>query len=146
MKLVVFLLLLITRESYQCQNVNPDYIVGNWISPDNDLIINCYKKNNKYYGKIVWFKKYYDAEHDKPKAVPESQWLYMNVMTDFEFSDNEWTNGEIFNLNTGKKYDAFIKQKDNNTLKVTGYIFLPIFCESVLFKKYTEPKLPVQVE
>lgn len=119
-----------------------DQIIGNWITPKKDLIVSCYKVNGMYYGKIVWFKNYYDNEHGKDVAVPEDQWLNYVVMKHFSYVGNQWKNGEIYDLNSGKKYDSYIVLKDANTLKVTGFLWLTIFSQSMYFNRYTDEKLP----
>ena len=117
------------------QTYKGDDILGYWMSPKKDLLIKVYKESNKYYGKVIWFFKYAKTD-ENPNGVPEEQWLNTVVMKHFVFEKNEWNHGEIHNLKTGKKYSAYIQLKNQNTLKLVGYIFLPIFSESVLFTKY----------
>ncbi len=119
-----------------------DQIIGNWISPDKDVIVNCYKVGDQYFGKVVWFKKYYDDKHGKNPTVPEDQWINSVVMKHFVFKDNEWKDGEIYDLNSGKSYSSFIEMDEVNSLKVTGYIWLSIFGETTVFNRYLEAKLP----
>ena len=39
-----------------CQNVYvSDKILGNWLSESRDLKVEIFKKNDKYFGKVVWF-------------------------------------------------------------------------------------------
>jgi len=120
----------------------PDQIIGDWVSPKRDLIVRCYKENNIYYGKVVWFYKYHDNEPDDPNGVPEVQWLNSVVMNKFLFADNEWAGGEIYDLKSGKKYDSFIQLNNSNSLKVTGYVFFRFLSESTIFTRYQELKLP----
>jgi len=119
-----------------------DKIIGDWVSPKRDLIIRCYKENNLYYGKVVWFYKYYPPQPDNPHGLPETQWVNTVVMDKFSFSNNEWRGGEILEIKTGKVYDAYIELIDENTLKLTGYIFWEIFSETTIFTRYKESKLP----
>lgn len=119
-----------------------DKIIGNWISPEKDLIVQCYKQNNKYYGKIIWFKEYFDNTPDNPEALPENQWKSTLVMKDFVYQDNEWCNGKIFQLKTCKTYDAYIKLQSENSLQVTGFIFFRFLSETIIFSRYIEAKLP----
>jgi uncharacterized protein (DUF2147 family) len=125
----------------QAQSSKADLILGDWISPKRDLIVRCYKENNRYYGKIVWFYKYYPPEPEE-SATPEDQWVNTIVMNHFSYSNNEWNEGEIYDIKKGKTYDAFIELVDNNTLKVTGYMFWRVFSETITFNKYKEARLP----
>nr|WP_299417031.1 DUF2147 domain-containing protein [uncultured Emticicia sp.] len=128
----------------QAQTPKADQILGDWISPDKDLIVRCYKENNHYFGKVIWFKKYNNDARidaiDDSKGIPESKWLNTIVMNKFVFDKDEWTDGTIFQLKTGKSYSAFVKMKNENTLRLTGYILLPIFSESVTFTRYQDFK------
>jgi uncharacterized protein (DUF2147 family) len=127
----------------KAQTYNPDDIIGDWISPKKDLIVRCFKINNLYYGKVIWFYKYYDTEPIDPNGKPENQWLNTMVMSNFSFSNREWVGGEIYQLKTGKTYNAYIQFTYANTLSVTGYVFWRIFSETTVFNRYQESKLPV---
>jgi uncharacterized protein (DUF2147 family) len=143
-KLTTLLLVLLCFVVFtaKTQTAIPDKIIGNWISPEKDLIVQCYKHNNKYYGKIIWFKEYFDNTPDNPDALPESQWKSTVVMKDFVYQDNEWSDGKIFQLKTCKTYDAFIKLKNENTLQVTGFVFFRFLSETISFSRYFDTKLP----
>ena len=143
MKYYLFLILTLCNGiNLLSQTYTSDQIVGNWISAERDLIVNCYKVNDVFYGKIVWFKNYNDDLHGKNTAVPEDQWINAIVMKHFVFSDNEWKDGEIYDLNSGKSYTSLIVLNDANTLSCTGYVWLPIFGQTMRFTRYQEAKLP----
>ncbi len=140
--LLIVLLTTLISTAFKSDNAKPDQIIGDWISPKRDLIIHCYKENNLYYGKVVWFYKYYPAQPDDPNGLPERQWVNTIVMSNFSFSENEWSGGEINDIKTGKKYDAYIQLVNENSLKVTGYVFWRIFSETTMFSRYKESELP----
>ena len=103
-----------------------DALIGLWVTEANDLIVECYKQEGKYYGKIKWFKD------DNPKKVkysedgiPKHKWRNYVVMSDFVYSDGKWE-GKIFDVKHGKEYDAII-EKNNDRIIVTGYVLFPIF-------------------
>lgn len=113
-----------------------DRLIGNWISRERDLIVNCYKVNNLYYGKLVWFKKYNDKEHGpKEGGVPESQWINYVVMKNLKYKESKWVDGQIKDLNTGSVYSNEIEMDEQKNIIVTGYIFLPIFGKSLHFTR-----------
>lgn len=119
------------------KNYIADQILGDWISLEEDLIVRCYKSNSNYCAKVIWFKEYHDNTADDPNGVPESQWNGSKVMYGFIYINKEWVNGEIWNLKNGKKYSAYIKMPDLNTLEVVGYRYFRFFSESIQFKRYT---------
>ncbi len=123
------------------KDVTEDQIIGDWISPQNDLIVRCYKSNEQYHAKVIWFKEYFDNTADDPNGVPEKQWLGARVMSNFKYKEKEWVDGEIWNLKNGKKYSAYIKMPSPNKIQVVGYVFIRFFSESTEFTRYTgKPK------
>lgn len=141
-KLFLFFFCLFSITKSFSQTNEADMILGDWISPQKDVIVQCYKKNNTYYGKIVWFKKYYyDLKHD-PNAVPERNWMNIDVISKFSYKDNEWSGGEIYALKKGKIYEGFIKMKDKNTMEVTGFAYIRMLSETLHFTRYLEKHLP----
>ena len=124
------------------KNVAEDKIIGLWISPLKDVIINCFKENGKYYGKIVWFKRYNSNANEDPNGLAEATWMNTMVMKDFVFDENEWNDGVIYDIKSGKKYAAYIKLIDENQLHVTGFILFRFLNKSTYFERYVNGKLP----
>lgn len=146
-KIVVKYLIFLTLSFFclptlRSQTYKADQIIGYWMSPKKDLIVQCYKFNNLYYGKVVWFYKYYSNEPFNQNGMPEEKWVNTIVMNKFSFLDNEWTGGEIYDLKSGKTYSAYISMYNSNSIKVTGYILFRFLSQSVIFTRYREPKLP----
>ena len=120
-----------------------DELVGNWISSSNDLIVQCYEKNNLYFAKIIWF----DNQHPKinkfsENGLPKDKWLGYIVMSDFTQVDGRYQ-GTIFDIKNGETYDAIIKQRGDE-LTVTGYILIPLLGKDITFKRYVKSTLPKQ--
>lgn len=124
------------------QTIKADDILGNWITPEKDLIVNCYKVDNKYYGRIVWYKHYGNELPDEVYVVPQSKWISYVVMKDFTFIDNQWANGTIIEIKKGKSYSAFIKKGSKNALVVTGYFMFKFLNQVQYFNRYEEAQLP----
>lgn len=140
--LILFFLITTTTTA---QSAIPDGILGDWISPDKDIIVHCYKEKGLYYGKLIWFKKYLDSPETKEskEAISEEKWQDMVIMRDFKYQNGEWNNGKIFHLKTGNKYDAFIHLKDYSTLELTGYVWLRCLGEKFKFTKIQHEELPL---
>lgn len=140
--LLLFCLLTIPAKS---QTAMSDRILGNWLSPDKDIIVRCYKDKGLYFGKLIWFKKYLNLPETKEikEAIPEEQWQDMVIMWDFKYQNGEWNNGKIFQPKTGKKYDAFVRLKDFSTLELTGYVWLKCLSETYKFTKIQHEQLPL---
>ena len=124
--------------------ISSDDILGLWISKNNDLKVEIFKQNNKYFGKIIWFyctpktpvmEAYLDTENPN-KLLKKRPWLGMVNVSNLEFSDNQyWKNGLIYDPNSGRTYSAIVKKKTNNTLIVRGYWGFEFIGKSLEFTK-----------
>ncbi len=116
---------------------NGDKLIGNWMSEGKDLIVNCYKIDNKYYGKLIWFKEYNDDEHGPQEGgVPKEKWINSIVLKNLVYQNDKWINGQILDLTTGQTYSNEVEMSSKEEIKVTGYILFPIFGKSLNFTKY----------
>lgn len=108
-----------------------DDILGSWTDANKEIVIKCYKKNEKYYAKIV---SVVSRSRPGQPLLPEEQfWINLEVMKDFKYNGKSWVNGTIYNVKTDKTYSAFITKKNENSIRLTGYVFLTIFSESTDF-------------
>lgn len=124
------------------QSTDADKIIGYWISPKKDLIVQCYKgKDGKYHGKMAWFKVYTGDSERYNCDVPENEWINKIVLTGFDYKENEWSGGTIKDLKKCNTYDAFIQLQPDGTLKATGFVVFRWLSESMTFKRFNG-KLP----
>jgi len=124
--LIIFLVLFVCRALGQTK---ADDIIGTWLTGGKEPAkIQIYKSGNKYYGKIVWLK--YPEKNGLPrmdannpdKSKHSQQILGLVILRDFRFDEDEWDGGKIYDPESGKTYSCIISLKDNNTLKVRGYV------------------------
>ncbi len=105
---------------------NPDAILGVWFNEEKDAKIKVYKENGKFYGKIVWHKTGEDiSAYDENNPDPELQKrkkVGLVILTDFEFDDGQWEDGDIYDPKSGKTYSCIIKLQKDGDLHVRGYI------------------------
>jgi uncharacterized protein (DUF2147 family) len=106
-----------------------DDIVGIWLTASKEPAkIQIYKSGQKYYGKIVWLKN--PLENGKPKVDENNpdkskrnqQIIGLVILTGFEFDDDEWDHGKIYDPENGKTYSCILTLRDRITLKVRGYV------------------------
>ena len=133
---VLFVSILMNIRTTYAQVPNGDLLLGDWTDSKKETIVHCYKQDGKYYAKTIWIQ--YLAHPDKPLPKHMQKWLNVMVMKDFKFEKNEWTNGVIFQPRTNKTYSAYIRLKDNNTMQVTGYVWLRFFSESETFSRVSD--------
>jgi uncharacterized protein (DUF2147 family) len=110
-------------------------ILGNWIDQNNEVIVNIYKVNNKYFGKTLWIQN--RSHPGQPLIKEEQHWIGMVVMKDFVWQSNEWTNGIIFQPRENQTYSAFITPINQNSIKVTGFVWFRFLSQSVMFRRTT---------
>jgi hypothetical protein len=80
-----------------------DRIIGVWLTEKRDGKVEIFKINNRYYGKLIWGAKMYQADGKtsvkdtkNPDAKLRSRDLKNLVfMTDFVYKDDIWEDGKI---------------------------------------------------
>ena len=122
----------------------PDDIIGIWTDSQGKVRAQIFKKNGKYYGRIVWLKNAKDL-NGKPKvdknnpdpALRNKPVIGLVMLKDFRYDeeDEEWTDGHIYNPNDGEDYKAYMELKDKNTLSVRGYIGFSILGKTDIWKR-----------
>ncbi len=122
-----------------------DAILGTWLTEKKDSKVKVYKKDNKYYGKIIWLKDDLNDDGSTPKrdvnnpnADLRSRKLNgMNIMTGLEWDadDKEWNEGEIYDPRGGSTYSMFARLEDENTLYLKGYIGISLIGRSTTWTR-----------
>lgn len=133
-KLVVITIILISQLSLA--QVSSDNIIGNWLSPKKDSEIQIFKINNKYYGKIVWGKGESTKDIKNPDSKLRSRDLIgLVILSNFEFDEDEWNNGTIYDPREGKTYSCVITMKNKNELNIRGYVGVSLFGRTEVWTK-----------
>lgn len=104
-----------------------DDILGVWYNQEKTAKIQIYKSNAKYFGKIVWLKE--PMRDGKPKLDKENEEeslrtrpvMGLVILKDFEFDEDEWEDGTIYDPKNGETYSCYIT-KEGDVLHVRGYI------------------------
>jgi uncharacterized protein (DUF2147 family) len=142
-RLVVwFVIFQLTGHSLLSQS-KADDIIGIWqASGKEPAKIQVYKSGDKYYGKIVWLK--YPTENGKPKldnnnpdkSKRNQQIIGLVILTAFRFDgEDEWKDGNIYDPESGKIYSWYLSLKNENILKVRGYIGISLFGRTEVWNK-----------
>ena len=113
-----------------------DRIVGYFLTYDDETgaeksQVQIYKATNgKYYGKIVWLKE--PTKNGKPKVDDKNPEVKLQtrpimgllILKDFTYSssDEEWSEGTIYNPASGKTYSCYMNFETATRLKIRGYI------------------------
>jgi uncharacterized protein (DUF2147 family) len=120
----------------------PDDIVGNWMTADKTTIVQIMKSGNNYIGKLIWSKQKNRKDHLNPDEAKKEKYLLNSlILTKFEHDgDQSYTNGEIYDPNSGKTYDSNLTLVSKNRLKVQGYVGITMFGRSSEWTRVTTKK------
>ncbi len=132
MKYVLTCLILLSS-TFLLRAQNTDDVIGKWKNGEGTGIVEIYRTTSGHYaGKIIWLKEPIDPDTGKPKLdkrnpdetkqnVPTLGLVNMHGFT-FNNEDKVWENGSIYDPKNGKEYSCKMEMKDQNNLKVRGYI------------------------
>ncbi|WP_255563655.1 DUF2147 domain-containing protein [Mucilaginibacter rivuli] len=125
-KASVLMLFLVASLTVLAQN--GDAIIGKWLNAAGEDQIWIYKKGDKYFGKLGWIKvpdkngkPKMDENNPDPKLRTRPD-LNLELLQNFTFNGETWEDGTIYDPKSGKTYSCKMTLKDNNTLKIRGYI------------------------
>jgi uncharacterized protein (DUF2147 family) len=119
-----------------------DDIVGQWYSEGNESVVELYKSNGKYYGKLVWLKE--PNRNGKPKVDDKNPdpkhhdrpVLGLVILKDFIFDGkDEWNDGTIYDPKNGKTYSCYIEFQKKDVLKIRGYIGISLIGRTTIWTK-----------
>jgi uncharacterized protein (DUF2147 family) len=141
MKKITLLLLFVTI-SLSGFSQAKDAIVGRWLNSSGEAHVDIFKKNEKFYGKIVWLKNPRDEKgnaktdlRNPDESMRTKPMLGLEILKDFVYEDGKWTNGKIYDPKSGKTYSCNISQKGNGVLNIRGYIGISIIGRTDVWKK-----------
>lgn len=145
-----FVLLVVIFASLPLWSASDD-ILGPWFNEDKDAKIDIFKCGNDYCGKIVWLKEpNYPTgsklgtpgtpklDHFNPDSARRKDALMgLQIMQGLQFSGgNVWKNGEIYDPDSGKTYNAKAKLVSPTELDLRGFIGISLIGRT---EKWTRP-------
>ena len=122
-----------------------DSIVGLWSNEERSALIEIFKSENKFYGKIVWLKEPLDQKTLKPKTDQRNpqqkkrnrKIIGIVILKDLvRQNDNTWGNGTVYDPNTGKVYRSKVSiSSDGLRLTIRGYLGISIFGRTAIWSR-----------
>ena len=141
MKHLPFLVLFIAV-SFSAVGQSKDAILGKWVNSSREAHIEITKKNDKFFGKIVWLKEPKDAKgviktdlNNPNENLRSKQILGLVILKDFVFSDDKWSDGKIYDPKSGKTYSCTMTIKSNGDLNMRGYVGISLIGRSEIWKR-----------
>lgn len=119
-----------------------DKIVGEWLNEEKDSKIEIYKTGNLYYGKLVWGNSIYESDgqsYQKDVRNPDDklksrQLLNMVILHHFEYKDDIWDDGKIYDPKSGKTYHCIMKLR-NDKLEIRGYVGISLLGRTTYWER-----------
>lgn len=125
-------------------------IYGLWVESKKQkvavLIEDC---KGKLCGHIYWLKKPLTREgkhkrdpHNPDVALRQRPLCGMKILSGFSHEkENKWSGGEVYNPKDGYTFRSTIKQAEDGSLKIRGYIGIPLFGKTT---KWQRPEKDMQ--
>ena len=132
---IITLMCLYANFSLAQSSNSHDGIIGTWLVQDGSGKVKIEKINGKFSGKLVWIKQSTDKS-GKPvldsknpdKSLQNRPQLGLPLLQNFIYdSDNVWTDGTIYDPDSGKTYSCKITLKNNGIMEVRGYVGISLF-------------------
>ncbi len=130
--LMIFMFSLTQLVIAQDKQNEADAIIGTWMMPDDEGIIEVCKKDDQYNGKILWMKeKEEDGSPLKDKENPDESLRNrkvegLKVMSGFSYEgDNTWSGGTFYAAKKGKEVEPefVLEDKDHLNIEISLFIF-----------------------
>jgi uncharacterized protein (DUF2147 family) len=142
MKTLFFATTLLLAGSKSAFPQKADDISGEWFNTEKDGKIQIYKSGNRYFGKLVWGKNFYESDgktlrkdvNNSDVTLKGRPLLNMPILEGFEFQNGEWRNGKVYDPRSGKKYDGILKL-NGDQLEIRGYVKIEAFGKSTVWTR-----------
>lgn len=118
----------------QRKQAAPDEITGLYWSPKKDAKIEIYKKGTYYFGRSVWIANPGKDSKNPNESLKNRDVLGIELLTNFIWDKDAYTNGKIYDPESGKTYDCKMTL-NGNMLKVRGYIGISLFGRTEIFER-----------
>lgn len=137
------ILLLLSIVTFAQQSA--DKIIGNWESIDGEVVLKfqIFKKENKYFGKLLWASNMFETDGKTPKKdfnnpnkalQSRSRQGIINI-TNLKFNHGEYEGGKLYNPSDGDTYSLNAKLKNENELHFRGYLGISLLGKTMKFKR-----------
>ncbi|HBI90128.1 MAG TPA: DUF2147 domain-containing protein [Sphingobacterium sp.] len=145
MKKIIFatLILLVSIAGFAQQPA--DKIIGQWESLDGEvkLKFDIFKKDEKYFGKLLWASNMFEADGKTPKKDSNnpdrslqnrSRQGIVNI-TNLKYDQGEYSGGKLYNPSDGDSYRLKATLKTANELHFRGYLGISLLGKTMRFKR-----------
>lgn len=129
----------------------PDGVLGIWTTADGKARVEIVKQGDSYGGSIVWLKEPVypaDAKQGTPgqpkvdlnnpdKAQQSRPIMGLPLIQGFRYAgDDVWSDGTIYDPDSGKLYSCKLTLMMDGTLRVRGYVGISLFGRTEIWTRY----------
>jgi len=145
--LLLFAVMIFAIPSGLAQDYQADDVVGVWLNEDKDAHVEIFKRNDQYFGKLVFILNAIDEETGKPKldkhnpdeSLRSRPTLGIEMLTKFDYNgDNKWSGGKIYDAKKGKTYSCYMKFVEAEKLKIRGYVGVSLLGRTTYWTKINQ--------
>jgi len=131
------------------QHAHANSAEGYWLTENKRSVIHIEKCYDSLCGNIHWIIEggmQYDEKNPDPSAR-KTPMCDLKLLWGFIPDGNNWKDGKIYKADDGDVYNAKITILDENTLKLRGYVGIPLFGKTQKWKRvspddYTKCAMP----
>lgn len=119
------------------QTQKADDLIGTYMTDKNEGMVEITKRDNKYFGKLLWTKTEGKLDTNNPDVKLQSQPLRgKEILKSFDFNGSDlWHNGTIYDPKNGKTYSCKITRDEKGNLSVRGFIGVSLIGRTTLWIK-----------
>ena len=128
------LILFLSHSFAQTKMISSNEITGIYWSPKKNAKIEIYAKGDYYFGKSIWVANPRKDTKNPKQSLRQRDVLGIELLTDFSFNNGVYSNGEIYDPESGKTYDCKMTL-DGDRLKVRGYVGISLFGRTEIFER-----------
>lgn len=106
------------------QTTNSEDIIGKYMTENNEGMIEIFKRDSKYYGKLVWNKTADKLDVNNPDKTQHTVLIRgKELLKNFDYDGSGlWHNGTIYDPKNGKTYSCKLTRDEKGNLNVRGFI------------------------
>ncbi|MFA8341948.1 MAG: DUF2147 domain-containing protein [Rhodothermaceae bacterium] len=127
--ILIMLIILASHNPFAQENSDEKNILGEWVTNKKERVLEIYKENGKYYGRI---SKILNQESNDNSKVKQG----MIILRDLVYEDGVFTDGEIYAAKRDSYFSAEIKMLERDRLELTVSAFM--ISRSVEWTRYKE--------
>lgn len=123
-------------------------IRGDYWTEDREAIARIYREDGRWLGKLVWTEDADAKDDENPDPELRDRPLRGLVfLRGFRFDGRRrWVDGEVYAPDDGKTYSGHIEMDGVQTLKLRGYVGIPLFGRTAEWERVKASEYPEGVK